>query len=98
MKYSDFCIVLISGGSEVASLAVADAVIAAGFELVVISLTQNSIFTKFKHLSFFKDLSGDISDTSLLGQNLLSELIAISNKTDKKIAIFPSEDGGVRLL
>lgn len=91
-------IIIVSGGSEIVSLAIAEAAEKSGIRYAVISLVENSIFEKHSKCFYFKSVAPLLGCWNQLSESFLNELDSIKLKTCAEIVLFPSEDGSLRLL
>lgn len=98
MMIENICLVIVSGGSEIVSLAIAEAAEKSKIKYAVISTTPNSLFEKHPGCFYFKNISPYLNCWSQLSDKFIGELDTIKLKTSAKIVIFPSEDGSLRLL
>lgn len=98
MNKSNAELIIITGGSEVTSLAIANAAMKAGIPYAVFSLVKDSLLRKSPNCVAWLDLHPFISNHLKLREKFLYGLdtITISQKT--KVAILPTEDGGLRIL
>jgi len=89
--------VILSGGAEIVSAAVAEALEAADIPYAVVALVKGSILRRSGAVSFF-DLSGLSGNPLVLRDRLLDCLIELRSKTSGKLVVFATEDGGLRCL
>jgi hypothetical protein len=92
----DFLIV--SGGSEIVGLALAEAAKMAGKRYVVLSLVANSILRDTPECAGIVDLSHLLHNWDALREKFIGTLSKLSNLAACRLPIFPTEDGGLRLL
>jgi hypothetical protein len=90
-------LVIISGGSEVISLALAKAALTASISYSVCSLVPNSILKNIPGCVDFVELHPFINDWSSLRNEFLCALKKFSKNADV-LTMLPTEDGSLRLL
>ncbi|WP_369943548.1 hypothetical protein [Xanthomonas medicagonis] len=90
--------IIISGGSEIVGLALAEAAQVAGKRYVVLSLVANSILRDTPACVGIVDLSHLLHNWDALPEKFIGTLSKLSNLAARKLPIFPTEDGGLRLL
>ncbi|MFA7553679.1 MAG: hypothetical protein WCY88_05465 [Spongiibacteraceae bacterium] len=90
-------LLIISGGSEVVSLALADAAYSAVLPYAVFSLVPNSVLKGAAGSVSFVDLSAKIGCWDQLRHAFLLEL-SLLPQCSSRLAILPTEDGSLRLL
>jgi len=91
-------LVVLSGGSEVAGLAVAEAAHAAAISYAVFSLVPHSVLRDAPGCTAWVDLSLLRSDWPRLRDGFLRALAGLGHLNPGRLAILPTEDGGLRLL
>lgn len=91
-------LLIISSGSEVAGLAVAEAAHVATVPYAVFSLVPHSILRGAPGCTAFVDLSPSRGDWSRLRDGFLQALASLGGSGVSRLAILPTEDGGLRLL
>lgn len=89
---------IVSSGSEVVSLAVAEALHAAAIPFGVVSLVPDSILRDVPGCTALVDLSGELSSWPRLRDAFLRSLASHRPPGHPRLAIFPTEDGSLRLL
>ncbi|MGM9516608.1 hypothetical protein ACS5PK_20340 [Roseateles sp. DB2] len=90
--------VIISSGSEVVSLAVAEATQRAGLPYAVIALVPQSVLRGAPGCTALVDLSGERGDWQRLRSSFLKALAQVWQTARRPLAIFPTEDGSLRLI
>jgi predicted ATP-grasp superfamily ATP-dependent carboligase len=91
-------LLIISGGSEVAGLAVAEAARAAAIPYAVFSLVPHSVLRDAPGCTAWVDLSSSRGDWSRLRDGFLQALASLGRLSSSRLAILPTEDGSLRLL
>lgn len=91
-------LLIVSAGSEVAGLALAEAAYAAAIPYAVISLVPRSMLTDAPGCVAWKDLSAFRGDGVRLRGEFLKTLGKLVHAGAPRVAILPSEDGSLRLL
>lgn len=89
---------IVSSGSEVVSLAVAEALHAAVIPYAVISLVPDSVLRGAPGCTALVDLSGELASWPRLRDAFLRALASNRPRGSQRLAIFPTEDGSLRLL
>lgn len=89
---------ILSGGQEVVSLSVAEALYGAGIEYSVLSLTPRSILRGAPGCNRVIDLSAHIQDPVALRSRMCSELADLAHRAGTRLVSFATEDGGLRCL
>lgn len=90
--------VIISSGSEVVSLAVADAAHRAAIPYVVIALVPHSVLRGAPGCTSLVDLSAERGDWDRLRSRFLEALAQVWQAGRRPLALFPTEDGSLRLI
>ncbi|WP_221899305.1 hypothetical protein [Xanthomonas sp. SI] len=91
-------LLIISGGSEIVGLALAEAAHIAGRNYAVFSLVPHSLLKNAPGCIDFMDLSPLLEDWNALQDGFLKALMHATALAGEKLPIFPTEDGGLRLL
>lgn len=91
-------LLIVSGGSEVAGLAVAKAAGAAAIPYAVFSLVPNSVLRDVQGCTSLVDLSPLRGDWNRLRDGFLQALAGLARSGPMPLAILPTEDGSLRLL
>lgn len=91
-------LLIISGGSEISGLAVAEAAHAAAIPYAVFSLSPDSMLQDVPGCVACTDLSSMIGDWRTLRDEFLLALAGLQRSGSSRLAILPTEDGGLRLL
>ncbi len=89
---------IVSSGSEVVSLAVAGALHAAAIPYAVVSLVPDSVLRGVPGCTDLIDLSGELANWPRLRSAFLRALDSNRPPSRQRLAIFPTEDGSLRLL
>ncbi|MGE8493375.1 hypothetical protein [Comamonas sp.] len=98
MNIDNAFIVIVSGGSEITSLAVAEAAESSHIKYAVIATRKNSLFTRHRGCVYFKDISSHLECWSRLSDVFIEEIDKIRLRFSAELVIFPTEDGSLRLL
>lgn len=91
-------VVILSGGSEIVSVALVEEFLANGFRPAIVSLRRNSILNGLADELPFHRLSWPPVDPTSTAHQLVAALRAFGATEDTPIPVFPTEDGGLRLL
>lgn len=91
-------LIIITGGSEIVSLAIADAARRAAIPYAVFSLVDNSLLRKAPGCTAWIDLHPLICNPVQLREAFLSGLAGITHGRSTPIAILPTDDGSLRIL
>ncbi len=97
MLKEDSYLVIVSGGSEVISLALAKAAYEHSVKYTVLSLVPNSILRKLPGCVGFIDLHASLHNWESLRTDCLKSLRILAGKS-KNLILLPTEDGSLRLL
>lgn len=89
--------IILSGGSEVISIAVAEELMENGVSIAVISLAKNSILKGLNAL-FFYEIEWPPKNEIGCVNDIINFAIEIGASRDNKLPIIPTEDGGLRFL
>lgn len=91
-------LVIVSGGSELAGLAVAGAAHEAAISYAVFSLVPHSVLRDVPGCIRYVDLSTLRGDWERLRDGFLRALASCGQTTSTPLAVLPTEDGSLRLL
>jgi predicted ATP-grasp superfamily ATP-dependent carboligase len=91
-------VVIVSGGSEVVGLALADAANRSAIPYAVISLVPRSLLRKAPGCVAWVDLHPHLGSQRGLRDKFMDALSKLSKKAGQRLAILPTEDGSLRLL
>lgn len=91
-------IVILSGGSEVSALAVAAAAVTAGIPYAAFSLVPHSVLRGAPGCVRWVDLSPHVGEWTHLRSAFLRALAGLTGETAPRLALLPTEDGGLRML
>lgn len=91
-------LVIVSGGSEVVSLALADAANRSAIPYAVVSLVPRSLLRRAPGCVAWVDLHPYLGNQGSLRDTFLRALSKLSSSSGKRLAILPTEDGSLRLL
>jgi len=98
MKQRPVELVILSAGSEIVSLAIAEAAWNASIPYAIFSLVPHSILSRAPGCVEFQDLSYLFGQWDKLRSALLKGLEDLSGTAASRLAILPSDDGSLRLL
>lgn len=90
--------VILSGGTEVVSLSIAEALAAYNIPLVVISLGMKSMIRDIPPVFAYQEIQWPPKDTHQTVSQINTFIGKIKNTNSEKWPIFASEDGGLRFL
>lgn len=91
-------LLIVSGGSEVVGLALAEAANAAAIPYAVFSLVRRSVLRGAPGCVAWADLAPRTDDWPRLRDAFLKALASLPRSRSSRLAILASEDGGLRLL
>lgn len=91
-------VVILSGGQEVVSIAIAEALVAAGVPYRVIALRPNSLLRGLPGCMGVADFSRFSSCPDAMRERLVNELADCSARAGKRVVVFATEDGGLRCM
>lgn len=89
--------IILSGGSEVISIAVAEELIENGVNIAVISLVKNSILKGLNVLNF-SEIEWPPKNEKLCINQIIEFALDVGASCNNKLPIIPTEDGGLRFL
>lgn len=90
--------VILSGGSEVISVAIAEALESKGTPYAVLSLVRHTLLKNARGCVSITDLSDAIGDLGRLRERMLDALTQLRESAGRRLVIFATEDGGLRCL
>lgn len=90
--------VIFSGGAEIVSVSIAQALESAGMPYAVISLVRHSLLRHAKGCVSLTDLSNVVADPPRLRERLLDVLAQLSERAGRRVVVFATEDGSLRCL
>lgn len=91
-------VAILSGGSEIISVALVEEFLANGFRPVIIALRRNSILRGLPNELPFHQLTWPPVDPASTAKQLVVALRTFGATEDCPMPVFPTEDGGLRLL
>lgn len=91
-------VAILSGGSEIISVALVEEFLASGFRPVVIALRRNSLLRGLAKELPFHQLTWPPVDPASTARQLVEALRTFGATEDCPMPVFPTEDGGLRLL
>lgn len=92
-------LVILSGGAESVSVAVAEAAWRAGLSYAVVAITPHSIMGGLPGCVRFDSISGhDVESPSRSADWVLEKLTSIRGDSNEPLCVFPTEDDGLWLL
>ena len=91
-------VAVLSGGSEIVSAALIEEFLSNGFRPVIIALGRNSILRSLAKQMPFEELAWPPTDPASTANQLATILKAFGSTENRPMPLFPTEDGGLRLL
>lgn len=91
-------IVILSGGSEIVSVSLAEEFLAADYSLAIVSLGKPSLLREVVDDGRYFQIDWPPLSPEAAAEELIDILSGLFRETARPVQVFPTEDGGLRLL